>query len=504
MTGGAEPSPTPASTGLRPHFREITGFAGSQYLTRFATILKGFIVAKLLGPEGNGMWQHFVLVSDYALYSQLGALPGLNKELGHRRGGMDDAAVAAAQNTGLGAVLLSAIGMAAALVAYVLWRGDALHPVDRLGLPILGLIVIAEQLNFTFMAILRVHGQIRPITRAANAFAILNLVVSVALLPAFGVVGLLLGWLATRAATTALLIRAGGHDVRPALDAAILRRLLAVGFPIFLFHLTRVALRNIDRVLVDRVLDASQLGIYGLAVTIAGLSLYVAEAIAFVLYPIYLKTYGETRDPTRLGDQLTKPTEFLAMTLPVALGLSCLVLHVPILWLLPEFAACIDVFRVLCVAVGLSCLATLPGFFLMAIDRQNVLVPLGILVVAFDYFAGRWAISTGAGLTGVAAAMGVGTFVHATFVLGIAGRHALGDAGRTLRWVLRSYAPGAAAAGLVCALLHFVPRTPLAAAGETARAGVMGAVFLALTLPVLFHYERRTGFLRSFRRSSAR
>jgi O-antigen/teichoic acid export membrane protein len=488
-----------SKTGLRALLRDIAGFAGSQYFTRFATLIKGFIVAKVLGPEGNGAWQHFILISDYALQAHSGILPGVNKELGHRLGEGDRSRVEATQNTGLGGVLLTAFLSAAGLALYGLVRGEELHSVDRYGLPLLGFIVFAEQLNFTYMAILRVHGQIRLISRMTTFFAITNLLVSVAFLPFLGVQGLLLAWLATRIATTAMMVKRGGLTFRPQLDPAILRRLAVVGFPIFLFQLTRVALRNIDRVLVDTVLTKAQLGIYGMAVTIAGLVHYVAEAIAFVVYPVYLRLYGETRDATALRPHLARPTEFLSLFLPVVLGLGCLLLHLPILWFLPDFVAAIDVFRLLSVSVGLSSLAILPGFYLMAIDRQNWLVPIGMGAALFDYFLGRWMIDQGFGLPGVATAMGLGTFLHSTSVLALAGWHAHRSKSAVAQWIAKLYAPGAYFAGIVLLLRWLLPKTPLAATGETLRSLLAGALFLAVSLPVLALYEKRTKFLHSLR-----
>ena len=396
-------------------------------------------------------------------------------------------------------MLLTAILSAVVLTAYALFRGDELHSIDRYGLPLLGLIVLAEQLNFTYMAILRVHGQIRLISRMSAFFAIMNLLVSVAFLPFMGVQGLLLAWLATRTATTAIMVKKGGLSFHPQLDLTILRRLVVVGFPIFLFQLTRVALRNIDRVLVDHVLTKAQLGIYGLAVTIAGLVHYVAEAIAFVIYPIYLRMYGETRDPTALRPHLTRPTEFLAMFLPVVLGLGCLVLHLPILWLLPEYVAAIEVFRLLSVSVGLSSLAILPGFYLMAIDRQNWLVPVGLCAALFDYFFGRWMIDQGFGLPGVAAAMGLGTLLHSTGVLLLAGWHAYRSRTAAGTWIAKLYAPGAYFAGIVLLLRWALPKTALGESSETLRSLVAGALFLAVSLPVLALYEKRTKFLQGLR-----
>ena len=51
-------APAPSdSGGLSRILKDVTGFVGSQYFIRFAMLLKGFVVARLLGPTGNGLWQ---------------------------------------------------------------------------------------------------------------------------------------------------------------------------------------------------------------------------------------------------------------------------------------------------------------------------------------------------------------------------------------------------------------------------------------------------------------
>jgi O-antigen/teichoic acid export membrane protein len=480
--------------------RDVATFAGSQYFLRLAGLVKGFIVARVLGPTGNGLWQHFVIISEYAQYSQLGALQGLNKVLGHRIGRGDEVSSAAARDTGTGAVMGSAILLWLALCAWVALRWEYMDPADRWGLPLLGLVVVFEQASFLTMTVLRAHSRIGVISAAETVFALSNLIVSVALMLRWGAAGLLVGWLASRAATTWWMVRRGGYGFRPALVPAELRALLWVGTPIYLFQLTRVGIRNIDRVLVDSVLDRSMLGIYGLAVTIASLVRYVADAIGFVVYPLFLRSYGETGDARAARSLLTRPTELLALLVPIALGASYLLLHLPVLWLLPEFIASIEIYRLLTLSMAFQCLAVLPGFYLMAIDRQNGLVPLGLAAIGFDYFGGRWMIEAGWGLPGVALTMGVGSFLYCTVILLHAGTFAWGSARLSALWTLRLYAPLTLFAALVAALRWTVTHTPLAVAGETLRATVEGAAFLGVALPVLAAYERRHGVLRTLRR----
>jgi O-antigen/teichoic acid export membrane protein len=479
---------------------DVAGFAGSQYFLRFAQLLKGFLVARVLGPAGNGLWQHFVLITEYCEYSHLGALQGLNKVLGHRIGRGDRPGSDATQRAGVGFTMASSAVLFLALAAYVAIRWDRLAPYDRWGLPLVGAVVVAKQLAFVYHTVLRAYSRIGLISVAETVFGVANLALSIALLFVWGVAGLLIAWIATRLATALWMIRSSGLGIGASLARGELGVLLATGLPIYLFQLTRVGLRNVDRVLVDSVLDNAQLGIYGLAVTLAGLVRYAADAVGFVLYPLFLRSYGETGDARAGWERLAKPTELLALLVAVSLGFSWLVLHLPILWLLPEFVASIEIYRLLTLTVAFQCLAVLPGFYLMAIDRQNLLVPLGVGAIAFDLLAGRWMIAEGHGLPGVAVAMGIGSALYSAAVLAYAAGLGLASGRARLAWLVRVHVPIVLGAALVAVVGWAVPRSPLGAASEYVRAGVEGLLFLALTVPLLVSFERRHRVLGRLRR----
>jgi len=491
----------PPEHGARRVVRDVASFATSQYVQRFANLIKGFVVARVLGPSGNGLWQHFVLIIEYVQFTHGGALEGLNKQLARRVGAKDEAGARATRDAGLGVTLAAAGTAWAALLVWLAFRWDTVAPADRWGLPIVGAIALLDLVTNCYWAYLRAYARIALISSVGLVFALSNLVLGLALLPGFQVLGLLVAWLFTRFVTTAWLVRRSGIPFSPRLDRTTVPGLIATGFPIYLFNLSRLGLRNIDRVLVDSVLDASELGIYALAVTIAGLVRYGADAVGFVVYPIFLRRFGEKNDPRALAAQLAKPTLFLSIFVSSVLGFSVLVLHLPILWLLPDFVRSIEIFRLLTISTAFSCLAILPGFYLMAIDRQNWLVPLGFGTVAFNYFGGLRLIHDGHGLPGVAAAAAVGLGLYTTCVMLIAGRHAHGTWRAAVAWTARMYAPLAYFAAATWAVHFGVGRVPaLREWSETGRALLEGGVFLLIALPVIFAFERRTQFIRNLRR----
>ena len=120
--------------GIRTILEDVAGFASSQYALRIGSLIKGFAVARILGPAGNGIWQHFALIFDYSQFAHLGILPGYNKVMGHRLGRGDEAGVMNARDNGLAGVFVSALVVWIGLCLYA-WLGRDLDPIDRVSLP---------------------------------------------------------------------------------------------------------------------------------------------------------------------------------------------------------------------------------------------------------------------------------------------------------------------------------------------------------------------------------
>jgi hypothetical protein len=168
---------------------------------------------------------------------------------------------------------------------------------------------------------------------------------------------------------------------------------------------------------------------------------------------------------------------------------------VPIHWLLPDFAASIPVFRLLTVSVFFASLSVLPGFFMMAINRQNWLIPIGFGTVGLTYLVGFAAIGRGYGLPGVAAVTDVTLALDTTICLAIAGTFAHGSVRKALLWIARLYAPPVYVLGVLFLIDRAAPRVLPDAWNEGVHAGVEAIVFLLVMAPVLWVFERRTHFL---------
>ena len=66
--------------------RDTTWYSGSSILSMGLGLIRGFLAARWLGPEGYGMLSIVRLVLSYGLSANFGALAGLSREIPRFRG----------------------------------------------------------------------------------------------------------------------------------------------------------------------------------------------------------------------------------------------------------------------------------------------------------------------------------------------------------------------------------------------------------------------------------
>lgn len=468
--------------------RDALGTAFSQYLARLVLLGRGLIAAAALGPGGFGAWNALHLLFDYGAYASAGALQGLDLALppAAARG---DAARADRVMRGAWAVTLAGGGLfALGAILYLLAGARALEAPWGIGAPLLMIVAALLQLALLYhLGALRAHGDF---TRASAAQAIQAVAgggLGLLLVWRSGVWGLLGAWIA---GTVLALAWARRGALRPPLlpwPAETGASLVRIGFPVFGFFAASLVLRSADRVAFVRYAGTDALGPYSLGLIIAGLILYLPEAVATVLVPRIAAAAGGARDPERTRLEVRRAHRALAVALPPLVAVGMVWAGPAIAALLPAFASGVPAVRWLALGALLLSGATLPAYFVLASGGAMRLFAVGaaaalaavtivFAVAARDHRpeAIALAAATGYGLL----ALGLVALSWPGLCEGLADRFRL----LTISFVPALLAGGAAIAA--CAV----------GAGESAglAAARSAAVLLAL-LPVLWWLGRGAG-----------
>jgi len=397
----------------RKFIRETFGFAATQYVARAALMLRGFIAARLLGPQAYGAWGAIQLIMDYGAFTSAGTLQGLDQTVPAKLVEGDQEATRRVKRAALANIVFTTLLFTLGCLFWVS-QGSS-RVLEAWGFDGLALAlgcVWAVNLSVYKLSLLRSHDRMNSVSHWFIVQSLVGSVLGLALVPAWGAWGLLVGWF-TGSVLALLVIVWQARDIALHLPRFSWEsiQLVRVGFPMFVHAAGGLALRSIDRIIVLRYLGTESMGHYSVAVMVLMLLLYLPDSIAYVLYPQLIKRFSqEGGEPASIRMLVQRVLQVMAVLIPLLSGIAYLWGREAIAFALPRFLPGAGAVRILAFgAFGLA-MSNLASLVLMTVGRRMWLVPAAIASTALGVALDILAVRLGYGLSGVAAAT-VFTFV---------------------------------------------------------------------------------------------
>ncbi len=268
-----------------PKTRSVLITLAARWLAMPLSIVSGAVIARLLGPEGRGLVAWVILVPSFA--ASLSSL-GLASSVTYlsRTGTCSLSAVTS--TAVLGALALGT--SASALVAGLLWLGWlpdngaspavtgmmlASVPMILASLFLRGALVTNDQFG-SYNTLMVLGGVMPPI---ASILLVAGLGLGV-----FGAVLAVVTWQALDVLASTVVLRRGGVSIfQP--DPSIVRPALQYGLRSHVGSIAQKLNLRLDQFLLGAVFSVSSLGLYTVAVRLAGLLSLLPDAIGVVLFP---------------------------------------------------------------------------------------------------------------------------------------------------------------------------------------------------------------------------
>ena len=284
-------------------------------------LVNSAVIARWLGPEGKGQLSLAMLfVSILALLLGGGLNAAITYFAGSRRATIADLS---GNSIGFG-LLASAVGVAAAAML----QGAGLFERVLPGVPgwLLGLAILSlplalpgGYLSGLLLGVQRI-GSVNAVNLAQGAASTLLLTALVVGLD--GGVGAAAAALITAAAgalvALGVLVRRLGGSLRPRLQREVLQPMLSYAMRANLGNVLQFFNYRLDVFVVNYLLGAEQVGIYGVAVSLAELLWQWPQAVSFALFP--RATASDPEQMNRLTPRVLRWT--LLVTLLGAIGLA--------------------------------------------------------------------------------------------------------------------------------------------------------------------------------------
>lgn len=467
---------------------EASILAASNYVSQGIAMIRGFVIATVLGPALYGFWS-LILTSFISSRSlSLGSLNGMVRQVPLNIGrGCSGENVFITQNCLTWMILISTtIAFTVLLSTYTTVISSY-----RSELRMACLILVIYSVWIFVHSKLTSERKIGLLSKLNVSYSLLNAVFGISLLFVFGINGLLLGMLLASGILVAWLVKRKQLSLKLMLDLPVLLKLMRTGLPIMILNMTFLLVRSIDKFIVFYFLGATETGYFGLASFIGGVIAYIPGALSVVIFPRAMYVIGATNDRRELEKYYFKPVSALTKLISILIGLIYINIDLPVIYLLPKYMPSIDILKIFTLGLFFFSVWVIPRDLLVTINKQRQLLvcvlTLLVLVIGTDFLV----VHLGFGIRGVAIAsivvLAANTVIANTYLLWCLKRP-LKD---IFRFLVNIYSPflytllGLLVIGRVMVHEHLLTQS----IAQT-------CIFVIFMSPLLFLMEKSTGFIK--------
>jgi len=456
------------------------------------------LTARLLAPELFGVWQTIRVVAQYVNYANLGLpwamqqeVAGVERVEGSGAGQPSiEVAVTAVSvlTTGVGLVL---VGVAAVTGVPVGWD---------LMLPTVIWLLLAQVYGLATM-VLMARRRFWLAGRADILTSLANLVLTAALVPTLGLMGVVLAQIGWCLAGLLLVWRRAGLRARLRADLAAALRQARVGVQFTANGALFYTHKSIDRLLILAMLGQTALGYYGIALLASGYVELLASAVARSMAPRMIGDYSERQSLLDIRGYVTSSATLLGALVPVLTGAAALAVVPFVHFVLPRYAPGVAAAQVLLVGSAFLAVRYCVEWFFVTVGKLYRTYPIQLAAGLVALVQAYVALRLGLGLEWVAGGVVIGHLTTSVGMLAYAYRHFDLPARVTLSSIVSAHMPT-----VYCGVLVFLLERwgPVPAVGsvleELGALTVKLGVYLALAAPLVLYANRQYGLLALVRR----
>lgn len=472
--------------------KDTTRYSAASYMGQGLALIRGLIIPKLLqSVESYGLYQSLILILEYTIYSPLGMLQALNKEVPIYKGKKDQKTIDLIRNnTFIGSLVTSIL---VAIVVFILsfFIGGEHGEFFRWGLKLIA-IMIPFQVIFGYLIIyLHVENRFRPVSLAAIMLAGLNLVLSVILIWLYDIHGLVISLVLTYILTTLWLTGTQKFEIRFRINREKMKNLIAIGFPLMLGVVANSLLFNMDRLVILILRNKAELALYGLPIVMTRVFMQAPNIVGVVTAPRLFEKYGTRENPRDLIMMVRDGAMAITYGLPILLGAAFFLVYPVMQFWLTKYTASIPIAYLLLISAFSYCSFQMAYTTLVAVNRHYTIIAICAIFIGLEALIFYFILQFGGGIVQVALARMIVSVLYIVIIYSLAIKHLKTSFGEGLGMILLILLP-IPITGLLLYGINFLPNGAnlWTATGWSA---IKYAIFIITQIPVLYWLNRKTG-----------
>ena len=362
-------------------------------------MVSSYLFALILGPATYGVWQTAKVFLNYGSFTSLGVPFAMRRDfITLRAEGKTEKANRLAHVAFTFNVFINPL---IALVFIIIALTSASDLAFRISLLVVGIMYVTTIFSGIGELLHRGINDYRTIGIGNIIYGVGTLAI-VPLVLYYGYYALLAGYLALSIVKSCYFYYKRPLNYELTIDFPLLRRMIAIGFPLFLVTLTTVLFSTIDRLLIAAMLDFSSVGYYSLSAFLAQPLTMLLASFSVVIFTHLNEKYGSRRDSIVIERQTYIPQRLLSRALSPIIGVAVIILPIATEILLPQYTDGVKAAQINIFAILFFKLASFSSSGLFILDKQKYTAILFFICGIIKAAGSFWALKSGYGIEGVA------------------------------------------------------------------------------------------------------
>ncbi|MFC2175112.1 polysaccharide biosynthesis C-terminal domain-containing protein [archaeon] len=390
---------------------DTSKYGTSMLVNNILMMIRGIIVANVLGPGMYGVWSTLHVILNWGEMSHIGLRSALMRESAFLIGKGDTKKADFVRDVAFSTMLLFSAAFAIAVII-----GSLVFELPELLVTTswaIALGAILLQLYSALTVLMRSQGDFSGVSKGITLLGVLTFVLTLAFIFPFGLWGAIAALLVSYLVVIIYLKKWHGVGFTLRLDFKEAKRLIKVGLPLFFLSSSLVALRTIDKVIIAGFLNMEQVGYYTVGIVVISFLYFIPSSFVDVVYQRTLKRLGETGSSSGVKKHAVLPNLFLAYLMPFFIAAVYMTAPLAIRFIAPAYIPGIDAMRILVLGAFFYSLYFSPGNFLIAIRKEKVAMVGIAIALATNIVINYFMVTNGYGIEGVAFGTLVSYFILA-------------------------------------------------------------------------------------------
>lgn len=388
------------SAGRQKIIKDSGHYVGSTVIGQGFGLFRAILMPIFFSPSQLGIWNLMNLILSYCPHAQLGLTHGMNKAIPLMRGVENKEEEIIIQNSVFWSnLLLSFLAFLGVLLA-------SFFSPDVYVLPfrLLSGIVFIQMLYYYFFSLLRAGSRFILVSNGIFFTSVLTTVFVIGFVLLFKnpILGGLIGLGLAVLSVLFYWIIKGNYKFPFEVNFLSVKKCFVLGIPVLFIGILESFVVSIDRMFIAFTMSEAQLGYYALGIMVSGMISLIPGSFASVLYTTMLERYSVYNDPRDVRSLLIGPMRIIWALISILIAIAVIVLPGIIFLFMPKYIPSIHIIEILLFGSFFMAVSHIPAMFLIAINKQKLIIILQIISIGLVILVDSLAIYFGYGIIGIA------------------------------------------------------------------------------------------------------